>query len=96
MARFDFIAVYILANRKDGTIYTGVTSDLPTRIDQHKSGGGSSFTGRYNTHILVWYERFEEMAPAIARERRIKSWPRKWKIALIDEINPEWEELLIH
>lgn len=95
MARFDFIATYILANRKNGTIYTGSTSDLGARMDQHKAGRGSWFTSKYGCTRLVWFEHFEEMAPAIAREKRLKSWPRRWKIQLIEETNPDWDDLPI-
>ncbi len=93
MARFDFIAVYILTNHKRGTLYTGVTSDLPERLVQHRSGEGSLFTGRYRTFRLVWFERHEEMAMALQRERRIKEWKRFWKIELIEAGNPEWLDL---
>ncbi|MEL7491447.1 MAG: GIY-YIG nuclease family protein [Pseudomonadota bacterium] len=93
MARFDFFAAYILANKKNGTIYTGSTADLVARLEQHKSGAGSVFTGKYDVCRLVWFERFEKMDEAIRRERNIKTWPRKWKIELIEGINPEWEEL---
>jgi len=93
MARFDFIAAYMLANRKNGTIYAGATADLPARLVQHKSGAGSLFTEKYGCNRLVWFERFDRMLPVLARERCIKSWPRKWKINLIESINPDWEEL---
>lgn len=93
MARYDFIAVYLLANRKQGTLYCGVTSDLPTRLDQHKRGAGSVFTAKYRCTRLVWYKPFETMPPALARERRIKSWPRQWKINAIEEHNPDWDDL---
>ncbi|MEO1137076.1 MAG: GIY-YIG nuclease family protein [Pseudomonadota bacterium] len=96
MARFDFIAAYILANKKNGTIYTGSTTDLLARLDQHKSGTGSVFTGKYGCTRLVWFEQFDLMKDAINRERRIKSWPRKWKINLIETINPEWRELPLY
>lgn len=93
MARFDFIAVYLLANRKNGTLYVGSTADLVARMEQHKSGCGSAFTAKYDCTRLVWFDRFDEMAPALARERRIKSWPRRWKIELIEKGNPDWDDL---
>jgi putative endonuclease len=93
MARFDFIACYILANRKQGTLYTGVTSDLLSRMEQHKLGKGSAFAAQHQCNLLVWYERFETMPPALARERTIKGWSRQWKINLIEEHNRFWTDL---
>ncbi|WP_084396729.1 GIY-YIG nuclease family protein [Henriciella aquimarina] len=93
MARFDLIAVYMLANRKNGTIYTGVSSDLWARIGQHKSGKGSHFTARYGCDRLVWYEIHTDISPARHRERRIKTWPRQWKINLIETTNRHWDDL---
>ena len=95
MARFDFIAVYIMANRKNGTIYVGCTSDLYLRIEQHKLGKGSVFTAKYKCFRLVWAERHEIMESALRRERRIKEWPRQWKINLIEALNPDWDDLSI-
>ena len=96
MARFDFIACYILANRKNGALYTGSTSDLLERLDQHKRGIGSKFTTNYNCTRLVWYEQFEAMSAATHKERRLKSWPRQLKINLIQETNPDWDDLSLH
>ena len=93
MARFDFIATYIMANRKNGAIYTGCSSDLPMRVGQHKSGIGSRFTKQYACTNLVWYERFDEMTFAARREKQIKRWPRQWKINLIEKTNPVWSDL---
>ena len=93
MARFDYIAVYILANRKNGTLYVGVTSDLITRMEQHRSGYGSVFTAKYKTWRLVYYEPYETMEPALAREKRLKFWKRQWKIDLIESANPHWDDL---
>ena len=93
MPRFDFIAAYIIANRKNGTIYTGSTADLIARMEQHKARCGSAFAAKYGCARLVWFERFGEMAPALARERRIKSWPRRWKRDLIEKGNPDWDDL---
>lgn len=95
MSRFALIATYIIANRKNGTIFTGSTSDLWTRIGQHKSGHGSAFTAKYGCDRLVWCEIHTEMAMAAHRERRIKTWPRQWKINLIEENNPDWSDLTI-
>lgn len=93
MARYDFIACYLLANRKYGTLYIGVTSDLFLRMEQHKLGKGSKFAARYGCDKLVWYDRFPEMAPALQREKTLKSWPRQWKINLIEEHNRFWGDL---
>ncbi len=93
MARFDFIACYIMANRKNGALYTGSTADLPMRVAQHRDGAGSKFTRKYECHKLVWYEEFSEMGDATHKERRIKTWPRRWKINLIEERNPDWDDL---
>ena len=93
MARFDFIATYIMANRKNGAIYTGSASDLPVRIGQHKQGAGASFTKQYACFNLVWYERFDSMSLAVRREKQIKRWNRQWKIELIEKINPVWLDL---
>ena len=96
MARFDCIAVYILANRKNGTLYVGVTSDLITRLEQHRSGRGSVFTAKYKTWRLVWLEVHETMEPALAREKRLKFWKRQWKIDLIESVNPDWDDLALN
>jgi putative endonuclease len=93
MARYDFIAVYLLASRKNGTLYVGSTSDLITRMGQHKSGQGSVFTRKYGVDRLVWFERFAEMEPALRTERRMKEWKRRWKIELIEKSNPDWDDL---
>lgn len=93
MARFDFIAAYMLANRKRGTLNAGSTADLVARMEAHKSGTGSLFAAKYGCTRLVWFERFDEMAPAIAMEKRLKRRPRKWKTDLIESINPDWDDL---
>ena len=85
--------VYLLASRRNGTLYLGVTSDLPQRIWQHQQGFGDGFTKRHGVHTLVWYEQHETMMSAIAREKAIKAWQRKWKLRLIEESNPEWRDL---
>jgi putative endonuclease len=86
--------VYMLASKKNGTIYTGVTSDLARRIDEHRTGRGSRFADRYGAHRLVWYEEYFDVRDAIAREKEIKKWRREWKIALIETSNPQWFERL--
>jgi putative endonuclease len=86
-------AVYILASKPNGTLYTGVTSDLITRIWKHQNNVFDGFTKRYNVHALVWYELHSTMESAIKKEKAIKSWPRKWKLELISEFNPSWSDL---
>ena len=85
--------VYLLTSSKEGTIYIGVTSDLIKRVWEHKNKVVEGFTKRYNIHLLVWYEQHIDMTAAIQREKVIKSWKREWKINLIEEKNPEWEDL---
>ncbi|MCP2679040.1 GIY-YIG nuclease family protein [Maricaulaceae bacterium NA33B04] len=86
-------AAYILASQRNGTLYTGVTSDLPGRISQHREGIASAFTSKYGVHQLVWFELHDTMATAIAREKQIKAWRRAWKLALIEKENPHWRDL---
>lgn len=86
-------AVYILANKKNGTLYIGVTSDLRKRIYQHKNGLFQRFSCKYEIHMLVYYELHESMEAAITREKQIKKWNRDWKIELIASQNPEWGDL---
>ncbi len=87
-------AVYIVTNPRHTVLYTGVTSDLATRIEQHRLGTfRSSFSIRYNTHKLVYYEVTTDIAGAIAREKQIKGWVRSRKIALIEAMNPQWDDL---
>jgi putative endonuclease len=85
--------VYILANRRQGTLYTGVTSNLAQRIFQHRDGMTPGFATRYGCNRLVFYEAYERMDEAIAREKQIKGGSRAKKIALIETINPEWKDL---
>ncbi len=85
--------VYILANRRRGTLYTGVTSNLPERIFHHREGLTPGFTSRYGCNRLVFYERYERMDEAIAREKQIKGGSRARKIALIEAMNPDWRDL---
>jgi putative endonuclease len=85
--------VYILASARNGTLYTGVTSDLLKRVWEHKSDLVEGFTKRYAVHVLVWFELHEDMLAAIRREKTIKGWKRRWKIELIETMNPEWRDL---
>ena len=84
---------YILASKKRGTLYTGVTSDLAQRVWQHKNDLVEGFTQKYGVHNLVWYETHDNMESAITREKRIKEWRRDWKIELIEKENPAWVDL---
>ena len=86
-------SVYMLASKKNGTLYIGVTSDLPTRIIQHKEKQQQGFSSRYNTSRLVWWEDFEDVQLAIQREKTMKKWIRQWKINLIEATNPNWLDL---
>ena len=88
-----FPCVYILASRREGALYVGVTADLAQRVWQHKSDFVKGFTSRYNIHSLVWYEAHDSMESAIAREKAIKKWRRQWKIELIEQNNPDWRDL---
>ena len=85
--------VYILASKRNGTLYVGVTSDFIRRVWRHKNDKEEGFTNRYGVHTLVWYESHETMESAITREKRLKNWPRAWKISLIEEGNPTWRDL---
>ncbi len=87
---------YILAPKKNGTLYVGVTNDLPNRVLRHRAGTGSTFTRRYNVHLLVYYEQYDDVRDAIQREKSIKRYPRAWKINLIEERNPNWKDLFAH
>ena len=85
--------VYILASERNGTLYTGVTSDIARRAWLHKSDAVHGFTKRYGVHRLVYVELHETMLDAINREKHIKKWRRKWKLALIEQANPQWLDL---
>jgi putative endonuclease len=86
-------AVYILASRRNGTLYIGVTSNLPQRVWQHRTAAVRGFTKRYGCKTLVWYELRETMPYAIAREKQLKGGSRKKKLALIEAANPDWRDL---
>ena len=85
--------VYILASKKDGVLYVGVTSDLAGRIWEHRNDAVPGFTRRYGVKTLVWYDYFDRIGDAIDEEKRIKRWRRAWKIQLIEERNPDWRDL---
>ncbi len=85
--------VYILASRRNGTLYTGVTADLVRRVWQHRNNVVPGFTRKYGVHRLVWFEMHETLESAILREKALKKWRRGWKITLIEECNPGWDDL---
>jgi putative endonuclease len=85
--------VYILASRRNGTLYIGVTSQLVQRVWQHKEGLADGFTKRYGLKTLVWYEQHDTAESAIGREKQIKKWERAWKVELIETENPYWNDL---
>lgn len=85
--------VYILASRRNGTLYIGVTGDLTGRISVHKQDLVAGFTRRYGVHMLVWYEVHGSPETAIRREKQLKKWNRAWKLRLIEEGNPQWRDL---
>ena len=85
--------VYIMANRRNGTLYTGVTTDLLRRVHEHREGVAPGFTKTYGVNRLVWYEMHSDVVEAIAREKAVKRWRRAWKIALIQALNPDWLDL---
>jgi putative endonuclease len=93
VGREPFIAVYILASRKHGTLYIGVTSELITRIVQHRDGEFDGFTKRYGVTRLVWYETYDLITAAIRREKQLKKYRREWKLNLIEAMNPGWHDL---
>ena len=85
--------VYILATKRNGTLYTGVTSSLRSRVPGHREGPDTAFTSRYGVYKLVWFEEHSHMDNAILREKQLKKWERKWKIRLIEKSNPYWRDL---
>ncbi|NBO09778.1 MAG: GIY-YIG nuclease family protein, partial [Actinobacteria bacterium] len=85
--------VYILAHAPRGVLYVGVTSNLPARVWQHQHSVVDGFTHKYNVHLLVWYERFDTMPAAIAREKQLKAGNRTRKLALVEAFNPTWRDL---
>ena len=85
--------VYILASRRNGTLYIGVTNNLQKRVWEHKNNLVKGFTEKYNIHLLVYYEQFDDIKQAIMREKQLKRWKRYWKIRLINTMNPGWNDL---
>jgi putative endonuclease len=86
--------VYILASKPYGTLYIGVTSNIPDRVEAHRLGKGSVFVQKYEVSQLVYFEEYPLYADAIRRETSLKKWKRAWKVALIEKANPEWKDLL--
>jgi putative endonuclease len=85
--------VYMMASSRNGTLYIGVTSDLLSRVWQHKNNVVEGFTEKYEVHQLIWYEPHENMESAILREKVLKKWNRIWKLRLIEQFNPDWQDL---
>ncbi|MBK9081843.1 MAG: GIY-YIG nuclease family protein [Rhizobiales bacterium] len=85
--------VYVIASKRNGTLYIGVTSDLARRMEQHKARVGAGFAARHGVDRLVYFERFSEVNEAIAREKQLKGWNRAWKVSMIERGNPEWREI---
>lgn len=85
--------LYIVASKRNGTLYLGGTSDLPTRIWQHRTGAGDGFSKKYGCTRLVWFEHFDNLHDAREREWQMKKWKRAWKIELIEKSNPQWRDL---
>ncbi|MCA1244921.1 GIY-YIG nuclease family protein [Stappia stellulata] len=87
--------VYILASRTRGTLYVGVTNDIARRVYEHKEGVGAEFTKSHGIDRLVYYETFDGVSDAIAREKQLKRWRRAWKIKAIEDLNPDWNDLYV-
>ncbi len=85
--------VYILASKRNGTLYVGITNNLSRRIYEHKSSVNESFTKKYKVYNLVYYEETSDIESALTREKQLKNWQRKWKLDLIEKNNPEWKDL---
>jgi putative endonuclease len=85
--------VYIMASGRNGTLYIGVTSDLIARVWQHREGVVEGFTKKYGCKLLVWFERHDDIEAAIRREKQMKEWKRLWKLRVIEEMNPDWNDL---
>jgi putative endonuclease len=88
--------VYVMTNAPYGTLYIGVTANLPARVDQHRTGKGSLFCRKHGLTRLVYCEHYERIDDAIAREKAMKAWQRRWKTRLIEEANPRWDDLYEH
>jgi putative endonuclease len=91
MEKADY--VYIMASRRNGTLYIGVTSDLPKRVWEHREGIIGGFTRRYGCKMLVWYQALDGLEEARRRELQMKEWQRAWKLRVIEEVNPNWADL---
>jgi len=91
--KFQGSYVYIVTNKQNGTLYLGVTADLQKRIWEHKNHTTDGFSSRYDLNMLVWYEIHDDINSAINREKQLKKWERKWKLRIIEEMNPEWLDL---
>ena len=87
--------VYILASKRNGTLYIGVTNDLIRRVYEHKNDLIDGFTKKYGVHRLVYYEQYDDVVNAIQREKRLKKWNRQWKIELFGKDNPEWKDIYL-
>jgi len=85
--------VYIMASQRNGTLYTGVTSDLPKRVWEHRNGVVEGFTKKYGCKLLVWYQAYDSLESARQRELQMKEWKRAWKVREIEGLNPDWEDL---
>jgi len=85
--------VYLMASRRNGTLYVGVTNHLGRRVCEHKNGHGSIFAAEHGVNGLVWYESYRDINEAIRREKQIKKWQRRWKLELIEAMNPDWRDL---
>jgi putative endonuclease len=88
-------AFYILANKRNGTLYCGSTDDLARRVWEHRNGIKAKFTTKYKVYLLVYYEHYDLLMDARSREYKIKKWRRVWKLALIEEMNPQWRDLYL-
>ena len=84
---------YFVTNQRNGILYAGVTSNLPKRAFEHRTGAVPGFTKRYGLKLLVYYERFDDIRDAIQREKTVKHWPRAWKVRLVHQMNPNWDDL---
>ena len=93
MKQKKIFSVYILASKKKGTIYIGVTSDIRRRLYEHKNDLIAGFTKKYKVHDLVYYESYEYISDALTREKQLKHWNRIWKVELIEKDNPKWQDL---